>query len=105
MKIYLDDERPCPSGWVLARWPDEVIEHLKRGGVEEISLDHDLSDDERGTGYDVLLWIERQVHTNHFVPPILSVHSANPAAVTRMKMAIQAIYEKAGLCGSGKAKL
>lgn len=39
------------------RWPDEAIELLKSGEVRKLSLDHDLGDDERGTGYDVLLWI------------------------------------------------
>jgi len=27
----------------------------------EISLDHDLGDDDSGTGYDVVLWIEEAV--------------------------------------------
>ncbi|VAW81561.1 hypothetical protein MNBD_GAMMA12-2513, partial [hydrothermal vent metagenome] len=56
MKVYLDDERPTPEGWVRVYWPDEAIELLKTGKVKEISLDHDLGDDERGTGYDVVLW-------------------------------------------------
>lgn len=47
MKIYLDDLRPTPNGWTHAYWPDEVIEYLKTGHVEIISLDHDLGDDER----------------------------------------------------------
>jgi hypothetical protein len=59
MKAFLDDCRPAPVGWVATRWPDEVITLLEIGGVTEISLDHDLGDDERGTGYDVLAWIRR----------------------------------------------
>ncbi len=39
MKIYLDDLRPTPNGWIHAYWPDEVIEYLKTGNVEIISLD------------------------------------------------------------------
>ena len=42
-------------------WPDEAIALLESGAVEELSLDHDLGDDERGTGYDVVLWIEEAV--------------------------------------------
>nr|WP_309249558.1 cyclic-phosphate processing receiver domain-containing protein [Paraburkholderia sp. CNPSo 3272] len=34
---------------------------LESGIVEEISLDHDLGDDARDTGYDVILWIEEVV--------------------------------------------
>ena len=91
MKVYLDDERIPSKGWVLVRWPDEAIDLLKTGKVEEISLDHDLGDDERGTGYDVVLWIEEQVFTNNFVPPIIKVHSANTSARTKMELGIRNI--------------
>ena len=91
MKVYLDDERKPPEGWRLVRWPDEVIELLKMGEVEHLSLDHDLGNDRRGTGYDVLLWLEREVALNGFVPPRLKVHSANTAARQRMEQAIVSI--------------
>ncbi|MBF4391506.1 cyclic-phosphate processing receiver domain-containing protein, partial [Vibrio anguillarum] len=80
MKVYLDDERDTPEGWVRSYWPEEVIELLKSGNVTEISLDHDLGDDDHGTGYDVVLWIEEAVITRGFVPPIMKVHSANSSA-------------------------
>ena len=66
MKVYLDDERKPPAGWTLVRWPDEAIKLLKTGRVTDISLDHDLGDDARGTGNDVILWIEEQVFTKGF---------------------------------------
>ena len=66
MKIFLDDERDPPEGWTLVRWPQEVIDLLKTGKVSEISLDHDLGDDRKGTGYDVLTWIEEQVIVKGF---------------------------------------
>jgi len=91
MKVFLDDERPVPSGWVGARWPDEVIALLELGTVTEVSLDHDLGDDKRGTGYDVIRWIEEAVATRGFVPPRIVVHSANPAARIRMRLAIASI--------------
>ncbi|HHQ4547340.1 MULTISPECIES: cyclic-phosphate processing receiver domain-containing protein [Aeromonas] len=34
-----------------------MIAWLETETVTEISLDHDLGDDDRGTGYDVILWI------------------------------------------------
>lgn len=91
MKVFLDDERTPPDGWVLVRWPEEAIEHLKTGFVTDISLDHDLGDDSRGTGYDVLLWIEEAVVCNDFRPPQMKVHSANAAARVRMEAAIGSI--------------
>ena len=91
MKIYLDDERETPDGWVRCYWPDEVIAILQGEAVAEVSLDHDLGDDDRGTGYDVLLWIEEAVVTAGFVPPLLRVHSANTSARIKMEAAIRTI--------------
>lgn len=69
MKVFLDDERPTPAGWIGVRWPNEAIELLQTGRVQRISLDHDLGDDARGTGYDVLLWVEEAVVLRGFKPP------------------------------------
>ncbi len=88
MKVYLDDERSTPDGWVRVYWPSEAIELLKSGQVSEISLDHDLGDDDRGTGYDVVLWIEEQVALHGFIPPKISVHSANVSARAKMEAGI-----------------
>lgn len=91
MKVYLDDERPAPPGWTQVRWPDEAIALLRTGQVSDISLDHDLGDDARGTGYDVIVWIELAVATRGFTPPAITVHSANTAARVRMELGIAAI--------------
>lgn len=93
MKVFLDDERATPEGWVRVYWPDEAIALLQTGQVKEISLDHDLGNDERGTGYDVLLWIEQAVQLSGFVPPRMHIHSANAPARQRMQAAINAIQK------------
>ncbi len=95
MRVYLDDERQTPDGWVRVYWPDEAIALLETGDVVEISLDHDLGDDERGTGYDVLLWIEEAVVVRGFEPPNMSVHSANSSARQKMEAAIATILRLA----------
>ena len=91
MKVYLDDERNTPEGWIRVYWPDEAIALLSAGEVAEISLDHDLGDDERGTGYDVVLWIEEAVALHGFTPPMICVHSANSSAREKMEAGIAAI--------------
>ncbi len=85
IKVYLDDERATPEGWRRVYWPDEAILLLDSAEVTHISLDHDLGDDARGTGYDVILWIEEAVALRGFRPPIITVHSANPTARQRME--------------------
>ncbi|MFM0348221.1 cyclic-phosphate processing receiver domain-containing protein [Paraburkholderia sp. RL17-347-BIC-D] len=91
MKVYLDDERPTPDGWHRVYWPSDAIGLLEAGGVTELSLDHDLGDDARGTGYDVILWIEEAVALRGFVPPVIRIHSANPSAVEKMQAGVKAI--------------
>jgi hypothetical protein len=91
MKVFLDDLRTEPDGWVRVFWPDQAIALLESGLVTDISLDHDLGDDQRGTGYDVLLWIEEAVHLRNFSPPRMQVHSANTSARLRMQAAIASI--------------
>ena len=97
MKIFLDDKRVPPEGWILVRWPEEAINLLRTGEVTEISLDHDLGNDDRGTGNDVILWIEEQVATKGFNPPKISIHSANFAARKKMQAGIRSImrFDKA----------
>jgi hypothetical protein len=95
MKVFLDDVRPTPVGWTRVYWPDEAIALLATGTVEVISLDHDLGDDSRGTGYDVVLWIEQAVALHGFKPPAITIHSANPAASSKMQAGIAAIQRLA----------
>jgi len=92
MKIFLDDVRTPPPGWQLVKWPQEVIVLLKTGLVTHVSLDHDLGNDNRGTGYDVILWIEQEVVCNNFLPPVITVHSSNVSARNKMELGIKSIY-------------
>ena len=95
MRVWLDDLREAPAGWVRVTTPEEAIELLRTGEVDAISLDHDLGllDGERElTGYDVVTWIERAVATEGFVPPrTIRVHSANVSAAAKMERGIDAI--------------
>ena len=45
----------------------------------------------RGTGYDVLLWIEQAIVDTGFQPPKINVHTSNPAARIRMLAAVEQI--------------
>jgi len=91
IKLWLDDTRPAPEGWQLVLWPEEAIDELLKGKVTHLSLDHDLGDDEHGTGYDVLLWIEQAAMQSDFIPPVMMVHSANVSARQKMEAAIAKI--------------
>jgi len=96
VKVYLDDEREAPKGWYRCYWPDQVIQLLQKLCVTHLSLDHDLGDDDRGTGYDVLLWLEEQVITKKLPPPKhITIHSANTSAKEKMQRAVESIERHA----------
>jgi hypothetical protein len=63
--------------------------------VTDISLDHDVGDDERGTGYDVILWIEEVVAMRGFSPRRITVHSANSSARRKMELGVESIQRLA----------
>ena len=71
VKVYLDDCREAPEGWLRTRTARETINLLAMTGcVTHLSLDHDLGEDPSvGCGYDVLLWIEKAVAERDFSPP------------------------------------
>ncbi|PIR93923.1 hypothetical protein COT97_04210 [Candidatus Falkowbacteria bacterium CG10_big_fil_rev_8_21_14_0_10_39_11] len=104
MKIFLDDVRKPPVGWLLVRTPAEVIEMLKTGTVDELSLDHDIAlwddqgDEIKGTA--VTDWLEEQYFLLsrgedcdvNFPPPrVLKVHSDNCVGKPSMLAAIRNI--------------
>lgn len=91
MKIYLDDQRPTPRGWIGVLWPEDAIAFLQTGQVTHLSLDHDLGDDSHGTGYDVVVWVEEQTALYGFTPPIMTVHSDNGPGRQRMLAGIESI--------------
>ncbi len=95
LKVYLDDERTEPEGWVLVKTPAQAIALLETGMVSHLSLDHDLGDDEGiGTGYDVVLWLEEQAFNGNKFENLgtITVHSANVSARVKMEQGIESIY-------------
>lgn len=92
MRVWLDDERSAPDGWVRVRTVDQALELLRRGTVEEISLDNDLGEGER-EGREVVTWLEEMAHAGNFdvVPDEILVHSANSVAAAHMRAGVRNI--------------
>ena len=96
VRVWLDDVRDAPPGWVRAYTPEEVVALLRGGEVEELSLDYDLGLGRGGrerTGYEVLLWLEGEVAAGRWLAPLpgIAVHSGNPVGSARMERALEAI--------------
>ncbi|WP_372792099.1 DUF3293 domain-containing protein [Paraconexibacter sp.] len=83
MRLYLDDTRPAPDGWTLARTAREAIAVLQRTPVDELSLDYDLPGED---GTAVTAWMTRER-----VWPLVSVsvHSSNPRGALALSEAIE----------------
>jgi hypothetical protein len=108
MKLYHDDVRPAPEGWVWARTNMKAKEYLLTGKVEEISMDHDLGLDHiempeeltpeefyhfislRGDGPHTGLELVRWMVANKIFPDKITIHSWNPVGADAMRNAFQA---------------
>lgn len=86
MKIWVDDIRPAPDGWIWAKTSEDAIEWLKVSQycnspwcgtctIEEMSLDHDLGGTD--TTRPVVMWMT----AHDFWPNEVKVHSANPVGI------------------------
>jgi hypothetical protein len=96
MRLYLDDHRPAPPGWTLARSAEEAISQLRSGTVTELSLDYDLGDPCFGTGLDVLDWLEKAVSERRLSLPRLQAHSGSPLGRRRLEAHIAILEERFG---------
>jgi hypothetical protein len=91
MRLFVDDLRICPEGWECARTNTDAIRLLYFGHVEEISIDHDIvkcmkhisPDFSDETFQPVFYYITAMSPESR--PKKITIHTANPAAATRME--------------------
>ena len=91
MKIYMDDERMTPLGWIRTYTVEETIEFLETRAVTHLSLDNDLGEGLQ-EGYKVLDFLEETVYNDMTFPiPEVTIHSANASRVQYMQQALRTI--------------
>lgn len=75
VRIWVDDIREAPEGWMWCRTSGQAIlnlaEHMTTSKVSELSLDHDLGGED--TTRPVVLWMCQ----NNMWPDKVSCHSMN----------------------------
>jgi hypothetical protein len=109
--LFVDDVRPVPDGWLVARTIEDAKSHLSTGAVDRLSLDHDMgacaaciaSGEDIGDmttpettymhwckheqdGTKLMLWI---IDTGNWSRQKPTVHSANPVGGARMRGMIE----------------
>ncbi len=93
MKIWLDDVRPAPYGFVLCKSVNEakraIEKYEKTEMIELIDLDHDLGDYafDGGDGIKLLDWL---VERNTLYP--VALHTMNPVGRENMQRIINRFW-------------
>ncbi|MNR37491.1 hypothetical protein D3C85_1555120 [compost metagenome] len=85
--VYLDDSRPCPQGFVLAKDANECITLLQDCEIDILSLDHDLGWMSKQTGMDVVIWLTQQ----RKFPRTIYIHTSSPSACSQMYQRLDAV--------------
>lgn len=96
MKIWVDDLRPIPDGYVGTKSVNEtiaLIEKLETVGeeIELIDLDHDLGDYAYDGG-DAIKLLDYLAERATFYP--IKIHTANPVGRANMERMIKRYWDK-----------
>jgi hypothetical protein len=105
-RLYFDDERTGPIGWITVRpaqiqfYIDLIVKN-KNHRIEAISFDHDLGFDEHGeeypSGYKFFCQLEEAYYSYGIIPPMIYVHSANPAGSGNIMRGIESLNRRLGV--------
>lgn len=104
MKIWLDDVREAPEGWLWIKNCTELTAVLGFSDqlgtpIDEISLDHDLGPEEKnGTGVIALTQLERFFTFVNLPLPTIHIHTMNPVARVRMQQLLDSIISHHSNC-------
>ncbi len=94
MKIYLDDVRVAPKGYVLAKSVNQAIrlieQYEKTEKIEIIDLDHDLGDYAKDGGDGIKL-LDYLVENQKFYP--VKLHTMNPVGRDNMQRVINRYWK------------
>lgn len=96
MKVWVDDLRPAPEGYIWCQSTNEALRLIVPNifDVEILHLDHDMGDTFGGDAIIILDELERKSHRDsNFAEAVSKIvfklHSANPVGVANMRSIIQ----------------
>lgn len=94
VRIYVDDLRPVPPGYIGAKSVNETISLIQEiekngGSIELIDLDHDLGD-YAADGGDATKLLDYLVEREKFYP--IAFHTANPVGRANMERVLRRFW-------------
>lgn len=95
MKVWVDDVRPAPDGYVWCKSVEDFVVLATRkgyGAIEELSLDHDAGDYAKygGDFIEILKLLEYIEYFCDFrVKFPINIHTMNPVGAQNMRAIIQ----------------
>ena len=95
IKIWVDDIRKVPEGYVGTKSVEETIELINKietqgGEIELLDLDHDLGDYAKFGG-DAIKILDYLVEHEKFYP--IKIHTANPVGRANMERIIKRFWK------------
>ncbi len=73
IRLWVDDDRSAPEGWVVAKTSAQAIRILSSKKVDEISLDFSLAYMNIDTTKPVVQWM-----IDNYFPAVVHVHTGSP---------------------------
>jgi|SRR5581483_2622135 len=90
LKLFVDDLRECPRGWIPAKTITEAIRILSTVNIEEVSLDHDIGcrlvtgqEHSSNETFEPIAWFLLMANSPIEVVKV-RIHTSNVAAGRRM---------------------
>lgn len=85
IKVFLDDRRPTPEGWIRVYTAEQCMALLQTRIVNEISFDNDLGEGQT-EGYIALNFLEELATLDPTFPiPRITIHSSNAGRTPSMR--------------------
>ncbi len=97
VKIWLDDERKSPSGFIHFHSVNEVIDFILTSGYTAfyLDLDHDLGEyaNDGGDAIKLIYWlVENGYNKNEYYTFKFNLHTMNPVGRENMKAMIERYF-------------
>ena len=97
VKIWLDDERTAPKGYMHFHSVNETIDFIKNSGNTNIllDLDHDLGEYsyDGGDAIKLILWLlENDYQNNNLYKFHFQIHTMNPVGRQNMQALIDRYF-------------